>query len=73
MGFKVFRLERNSSQDIFNCIFLKANFGILIWVSMKFVAKGPVDSKSVLVLGPHPANERHRYKVAPSLIGWTQT
>ena len=25
------------------------------------------------ILGLHPANERHRYKVTLSLIGWTQT
>ena len=28
---------------------------------------------SGLILGLHPANERHRYKVTPSLIGWAQT
>ena len=26
-----------------------------------------------LILGLRPANERHRYKVTPSLIGWAQT
>ena len=26
-----------------------------------------------LTLGLHPANERRRYKVTPSLIGWVQT
>ena len=26
-----------------------------------------------LILGLHPANERRRYKVTPSLIGWEQT
>ena len=26
-----------------------------------------------LILGLHPANERRRYKVTPSLIGWVQT
>ena len=26
-----------------------------------------------LILGLHPANERHCYKVTPSLIGWAQT
>ena len=25
-----------------------------------------------LILGLHPANERRRYKVTPSLIGWVQ-
>ena len=26
-----------------------------------------------LILGFHPADERHRYIVTPSLIGWAQT
>ena len=26
-----------------------------------------------LIMGLHPANERRRYKVTPSLIGWAQT
>ena len=25
------------------------------------------------ILGLHPASERRRYKVTPSLIGWAQT
>ena len=29
--------------------------------------------KPGLILGLHPANERRRYKVTPSLIGWVQT
>ena len=28
---------------------------------------------SGLILGLHPANDRRRYKVTPSLIGWAQT
>ena len=28
---------------------------------------------SMLNLGLRPANERRRYKVTPSLIGWAQT
>ena len=28
---------------------------------------------SGLILGLHPGNERRRYKVTPSLIGWAQT
>ena len=28
---------------------------------------------SGLILGLHPTNERRRYKVTPSLIGWAQT
>ena len=30
-------------------------------------------SLSGLIFGLHPANERRRYKVTPSLIGWAQT
>ena len=30
-------------------------------------------TSSGLILDLHPANERRRYKVTPSLIGWTQT
>ena len=30
-------------------------------------------SNAGLILGLHPANERRRYKVTPSLIGWAQT
>ena len=32
-----------------------------------------MESIAGLVLGLHPANERRRYKVTPSVIGWTQT
>ena len=31
------------------------------------------NSGSGLILGLHPASERRRYKVTPSLIGWAQT
>ena len=31
------------------------------------------NAESGLILGLHPANERRRYKVTPSLIGWVQT
>ena len=30
-------------------------------------------ASSGLILGLRPANERRRYKVTPSLIGWAQT
>ena len=30
-------------------------------------------NRSGLILGLRPANERRRYKVTPSLIGWAQT
>ena len=33
---------------------------------------GP-DNHSWLILGLRPVNERRRYKVTPSLIGWVQT
>ena len=36
----------------------------------KFGGKAQV---SGLILGLHPANERRRFKVTPSLIGWAQT
>ena len=36
--------------------------------------KHPCDHQNTeLILGLHPANERRRYKVMLSLIGWTQT
>ena len=34
---------------------------------------GQRDMEPGLILGLHPTNERRRYKVTPSLIGWTQT
>ena len=35
---------------------------------------GKRDDKSAgVILGLRPANERRRYKVTPSLIGWAQT
>ena len=33
----------------------------------------PVYNHSELILGMRPANERRRYKVTPSFIGWAQT
>ena len=38
------------------------------WSTVTYLADGPV-----LILGLHPTNERRRYKVTPSLIGWAQT
>ena len=32
-----------------------------------------MESGAGLILGLRPANERRRYKVTPSLIGWAQT
>ena len=34
---------------IFKCIFVNEKFGILIWISLKFVPKGAVDNESALV------------------------
>ena len=43
----------------------------------KLLANGSIaldqSSNTGLILGLHPATERHRYKVTPSLIGWAQT
>ena len=33
----------------------------------------PSDDTTGMIIGLHPANERRRYKVTPSLIGWAQT
>ena len=35
--------------NIFKCIFLNEKFCSLIWISLKFVRKGPIDNKWVLV------------------------
>ena len=37
------------ADDIFRCIFLNENVSIMIKISLKFVPKGPIDNKSVLV------------------------
>ena len=37
----------HGADDIFKCIFMNEKFCILIWISFKFVPKGPIDSKSV--------------------------
>ena len=34
---------------------------------------GQIFQTTGLILGLHAANERRRYKVTPSLIGWVQT
>ena len=33
------------ADDIFKCIFWNEKFCILIWISLKFVTKGPIDNK----------------------------
>ena len=44
---------------------------------VKLLANGSTasdqSSNTGLILGVRPANERHCYKVTPSLIGWAQT
>ena len=37
------------ADDIFKCIFLNEKFCILIQISVKFIARGPIGSKSALV------------------------
>ena len=37
------------AEDIFERIFLNENVRILIQISLKFVPKGPIDNKSILV------------------------
>ena len=37
------------TDDIFRCIFMNENFGILIEISLKFVPMGPIDNNQALV------------------------
>ena len=39
----------------------------------QFICIGKHAYKAGLILGLRPANDRHRYKVTVSLIGWDQT
>ena len=41
--------RRRFAEDIFICAFLNKNWGVLIWTSLKFVSKGPINNKSALV------------------------
>ena len=43
-----------------------------IFLDNNFVAKVREKIYAGLILGLRPANERRRYKVTPSLIGWAQ-
>ena len=38
-----------SQDNIFRCIFINKNFGILIKISLKFVTKGTIDNNPALV------------------------
>ena len=40
---------RHFADDIFRCIFVNENFCILIKISLKFVAKSPIDNRPALV------------------------
>ena len=51
------------------CYLIKSN-GLLWLLSRTFPQKNVLTG---LILGLHPANERHHYKVTLSLIGWAQT
>ena len=37
------------TEDIFKCIFLNVNAKILIWISLNFVTKGPIDNPTTRV------------------------
>ena len=40
---------RHFADDIFRCIFVNENFYILIWISLKFVPKDPINSIPALI------------------------
>ena len=42
-------MATNLADDIFNRIFMNENVWILIKISLKFVPKGPIDTKPALV------------------------
>ena len=44
-----------------------------VYFELNFAEVCSCGADSGLILGLHPANERRRYKVTPSLIGWAQT
>ena len=49
------------------CIFIQHSFNeSCYWAASEWGNAG-------LILGLRPANERRRYKVTPSLIGWAQS
>ena len=61
------------ADDIFRCSFFNEKFSILIWISLKFVPKDPIDNKWALVqemvwlrIGDKPLAE-------PMLIQFTDT
>ena len=65
--------------DIFKCIFMNANFRILIQISLNFVPKGPICSKSALVhvmpwcrTGAKPLPEPMARSISPTHICGTR-
>ena len=60
----ILQLQKSIKDDITDNLYL------YIWNVRNELRK---DHISGLILGLHPANERRRYKVTPSLIGWAQT
>ena len=42
-------------------------------MEIPFICPQGMQHNAAMILGLRPANERHRYKVTPSLIGWEQT
>ena len=65
--FNTVRLRQNGchfTDDIFRCIFVNEKICILIKISLKFVAKGPIDNNPALVeimawrqIGAEPLSE----------------
>ena len=43
------KLAATFGDDIFKSIFMNEKFCISIWISLKFVPKGPIDNKAALV------------------------
>ena len=54
----------------FNIGLAKVNYGTYEYSSPMYTT---TTWAAELILGLHPANERRRYTVTPSLIGWAQT
>ena len=42
--------NRHHFADIFKCIFMNENFCTLIWISLKFVSKGPIESTLIQIM-----------------------
>ena len=55
------------------CMFLLVLFCSVASIATVAVGCSSTGRLSGLIIGLHPANERRRYKVTPSLTGWAQT